>query len=78
MNQFHEILEKAATTTGLGFDLVQSEKSEACYLKLYPSADHDFHSAITVRLAAHDAMTGRAKIYQTQLDCGFEFNYDEK
>lgn len=75
MNQFTEILEKAATKLGFPFDVNCSDKSEAAYLKIYKSESRDFYDALTVRLASHDACTSKSLSYEVQLDCGFEFDY---
>lgn len=79
MNQYTEILEKAATQLGLDFLVKQSHKSEAAYLLIKDHARSDFnnvYSCLSVRLASHDAMTSRSADYAIQLDCGFTFDYE--
>ena len=79
MNQYTEILEKAATKLGLPFVVKQSDKSEAAYLLIKDHAKSDFnnvYSCLSVRLASHDAMTSRSADYAIQLDCGFTFDYE--
>lgn len=79
MNQYTEILEKAATQLGLPFLIKKSEKSEAAYLLIKDHARSDFnnvYSCLSVRLASHDAMTSRSADYAIQLDCGFTFDYE--
>jgi len=77
MNEFYTILEKSATALGLPFEVCQSDKSEASYLKIacYSNSDlNDFFSCLTVRLANHDACTGKSASYEIQLDSGFDFS----
>jgi hypothetical protein len=77
MNAFYTILEKSATKLGFPFEVCQSDKSEASYLKIacYSNSDlNDFFSCLTVRLANHDACTGRSASYEIQLDSGFDFS----
>ena len=79
MNQYTEILTKAATNLGLEFQVTQSGKSEAAYLLIKDHARSNFndvYSCLSVRLASHDAMTSRSADYAIQLDCGFNFDYE--
>jgi hypothetical protein len=81
MNQFTQILEKAASQLGLDFKISKSDKSEAGYLLLKSYSNSDFnnvYSCLGVRLASHDATTERSLAYEVQLDCGFNFDYSSK
>ena len=81
MNAFTQILEKAASQLDFDFNVCQSDKSEAAYLKIacYSSSDlKDVYSCLSVRLASHDASTEKSLAYEIQLDCGFEFDYSSK
>lgn len=81
MNQFTQILEKAAAKLNFNYEVCQSNKSEASYLKIacYSNSNlNDVYSCLTVRLASHDASTEKSLAYEIQLDCGFEFDYSLK
>ena len=81
MNQFTQILEKAASQLNLPFSVCQSDKSEAAYLLIANDSRSnlkDMFSCLSVRLASHDAMTANSAAYEIQLDCGFEFDYYSK
>ena len=78
MNQFTQILEKAASQLNLPFSVCQSDKSEAAYLLIandsYASLNN-VYSCVSVRLASHEASTEKSLAYEIQLDNGFSFDY---
>ena len=81
MNQFTQILEKAASQLDFDFNVCQSDKSEAAYLLIacYSNSDlKNMFSCLSVRLASHDAMTANSGAYEIQLDNGFDFDYSAK
>lgn len=81
MNAFTQILEKSASQLGFPFEVCQSGKSEAAYLKIacYDNSKlDDVYSCLGVRLATHDAMTEKSMAYDIQLDFGFNFDYSSK
>ena len=81
MNQFTQILEKAASQLNLPFSVCQSDKSEAAYLLIANDSSsklNDVYSCLGVRLASHDASTEKSLAYEIQLDYGFEFDYYSK
>lgn len=81
MNQFTQILEKAASQLNFDFSVCQSDKSEAAYLLIacYSNSDlKDVYSCLGVRLASHDASTEKSLAYEVQLDYGFNFDYASK
>jgi len=81
MNQFTQILEKAASQLDFDFNVCQSNKSEAAYLTIacYSNSKiNDLYTCLGVRLASHDAMTANSKAYEVQLDFGFYFDYSSK
>lgn len=81
MNQFTQILEKAASQLNLPFSVCQSDKSEAAYLLIANDSYanlNDVYSCVSVRLASHDASTEKSMAYEIQLDFGFNFDYASK
>ena len=81
MNAFTQILEKAASQLDFNFNVCQSDKSEAAYLTIacYSNSKlNDVYSCLGVRLASHDAVTGKSLSYEVQLDYGFNFDYSSK
>jgi len=78
MNQFTQILEKSIIGLGLDFEVCKSDKSEAAYLIAYLSDKKDFYDALTVRLAFHDANTEKSMNYNIQLNCGMNWDYQDK
>ena len=81
MNQFTQILEKAASQLNFPFKVCKSDKSEAAYLliKCYSNSTFEnMFSCLSIRLASHDAMTANSGAYQIQLDYGFNFDYSSK
>ena len=81
MNQFTQILEKAASQLNLPFSVCQSNKSEAAYLTIacYSNSKlNDVYSCVSVRLASHEASTEKSMAYEVQLDFGFDFDYASK
>lgn len=78
MNQFTQILEKAASQLNFPFSVCQSDKSEAAYLlvECYSNSNlKDMFSCLSVRLASHDAMTANSAAYEVQLDANGDFDY---
>lgn len=78
MNQFTQILEKAASQLSFDFKVCQSDKSEAAYLLVacYSNSDlSDVYSCLSVRLASHEACTSKSDAYEIQLDARDNFDY---
>lgn len=81
MNQYTEILKRAAKQLDFPFEVCQSDKSEAAYLliKCYSNSNlNNVFTCLSARLASHDATTEKSLSYEVQLDYGFNFDYDSK